>query len=93
VAAIIGKKNKKASLSKWRESQKRILKKKVEKKIKLIIPKTVRFGTFRDIKDKGNNIDIVDHVPTLNRKTKSPEMVLKKKDNTVAIKKKPSKKR
>jgi hypothetical protein len=60
---------------------------------KLVIPKTVRFNTFYDIKDKDNNIEIVDHMPTLNEKMKNPKIVLKKKDNTVIIKKKPSKKR
>jgi hypothetical protein len=36
---------------------------------------------------------MVDHVPALNEKTKSPEIMLKGKENTVIIKKKPSKKR
>jgi hypothetical protein len=63
----------------------------------LAISKIVRFGTFRDIEDKGDNIEIVDHMSVLNGKTKSPEIILKGKDDTVAInvaiKKKPSKKR
>jgi hypothetical protein len=94
---IIKEKNKKANLSKWRESQKRILKKKVEKEAKLVTPKTVRFGIFRDIKDEGDNIKIVNHMPALNGKTKSPEVMLERKNNTViiniAIEKEPSKKR
>jgi hypothetical protein len=80
-------------LFKWRESQKRILKKKVEKEAKLAIPKTVRFSIFRNIKDEGDDIDIIDYVPILNEKTKSPEIVLKGKDNIIIIKREPSKKR
>jgi predicted aspartyl protease len=92
-ATIIGEKNKKAGLSKWREPQKRILKKKVEKEAKLATPKTVRFGTFRDIEDEGDDIEMVDHVPALNGKTKSPEIVSEGRDDTVAIEREPSKKR
>jgi hypothetical protein len=40
-ATIIGEKNKKTDLSKWREPQKRILRRKVEKEAKLAAPKTV----------------------------------------------------
>jgi hypothetical protein len=73
------------------------LKKKVEKEIKLAISKTVRFGIFRDIEDEGDNIKIIDYVPALNGRTKSPEIVLEGKDDTViinvAIEKEPSKKR
>jgi hypothetical protein len=87
------KKNKKTNLFKWRESQKRILKKKIEKEAKLAISKTVRFSTFRDIEDKGDNIEIGDYMPALNRKTKSPKKVLKGKNDIIIIKKKPSKKR
>jgi hypothetical protein len=93
VAAIIEKKNKKTDLSKWRESQKRILKKKIEKKIKLVIFKIIRFSTFRDIKNENDNIDIVDHMPALNGKTKSPEVILEGKNNIIIIEKEPSKKR
>jgi hypothetical protein len=73
------------------------LKKKVEKKAKLATPKTVRFGIFRDIKDEGDDIKMVNHVPALNKKTESPKIILERKDNTVTInvviKKEPSKKR
>jgi hypothetical protein len=93
VTAIIGEKNKRINLFKWRESQKRILKKKVEKEAKLAISKIIRFGTFRNIKDQNDNIEIIDYMPTLNRKTKSPKILLKGKNNIVAIKKEPSKKR
>jgi hypothetical protein len=93
VAAIIGEKNKKTGLFKWRESQKRILKKKVEKEAKLVIFKIIRFGTFRDIEDEGDDIDMVDYVSTLNGRTKSPEVILEGKDDIVVIEKKPSKKR
>jgi hypothetical protein len=54
----------------------------------LAISKTVRFSIFRDIKNKDDNIEIVDYMPTLNRKTKSPKIMLEKKDNIVIIKKK-----
>jgi hypothetical protein len=94
---IIGEKNKKIDLFKWRESQKRILKKKIEKKAKLTISKIVRFSIFRDIEDEGDNIEMVNHVPALNGRTKSPEVVLEGKDDTIAIdvviEKEPSKKR
>jgi hypothetical protein len=36
---------------------------------------------------------MVDHVPALNKRTKNPKIVLEKKDNTITIKKEPSKKR
>jgi hypothetical protein len=36
---------------------------------------------------------MVDHVPALNRKTKSPKIVLKKKKDEIIIKRKPFKKR
>jgi hypothetical protein len=94
---IIREKNKKTGLSKWREPPKRILKKKVEKKTKLATPKTVRFGTFRDIENEDDDIEMVNHVPALNGRTKSPEVILEGKDDTVtinvAIEKEPSKKR
>jgi hypothetical protein len=90
---IIGEKNKKINLFKWRESQKRILKKKVEKKAKLVIPKTIRFGIFRDIKNEGDNIKIVDYIPALNGRTKSPKVKIERKKNIVIIKKEPFKKR
>jgi hypothetical protein len=93
VTAIIRKKNKKTDLFKWRKPQKRILKKKVEKEAKLAIPKIIRFNTFRNIEDEGDNIDIVDHMPALNRRTKSREIILKGKDNTIIIKREPFKKR
>jgi hypothetical protein len=59
----------------------------------LAIPKTVRFGTFRDIENENDNIKIINHVPALNERTKSPEIVLKEEDDNVTIKKEPSKKR
>jgi hypothetical protein len=90
---IIREKNKKTDLFKWRESQKRILKKKVEKKVKLIISKIIRFGTFRNIEDKDDNIEIVDYMPILNERTKSPKIMLEEKKDIIAIKRKPSKKR
>jgi hypothetical protein len=93
VTVIIGEKNKKAGLFKWREPQKRILKKKVEKEAKLVTPKTIRFGTFRNIKDEDDNIDIINHIPALNGRTKSPEVILEGKNNIIIIKREPSKKR
>jgi hypothetical protein len=69
------------------------LKKKIEKEAKLAIFKIIRFSTFRDIKDEGDNIKMVNYVPTLNGRTKSPEIVLKEKENIIIIKRKPFKKR
>jgi hypothetical protein len=59
----------------------------------LIISKTIRFGTFRDIEDEGNNIKIINYVPTLNGRTKSPKIMLERKEDIIAIKKEPFKKR
>jgi hypothetical protein len=36
---------------------------------------------------------MIDYMPTLNRRTKSPKIVLEKKDNIITIKREPSKKR
>ena len=69
------------------------MKKKIEKKIKLAISKTVRFSTFRDIKNKNDNIEIVDYILVLNKRTKSSKIVLKGKDNIIIIKREPPKKR
>jgi hypothetical protein len=36
-------------------------------------------STFRDIKDENDNIEIVNYMPALNGRTKSPKIILKKK--------------
>jgi hypothetical protein len=59
----------------------------------LAIPKIIRFSIFRNIENESDNIEIIDHIPTLNRRTKSPEIVLKEKEDIIAIKREPSKKR
>jgi hypothetical protein len=92
-ATIIGEKNKKTNLFKWRKPQKRILKKKVKKETKLTASKTIRFGTYRNIKDKGDNIEIIDYISALSGGTKSPKIILERKDVATVIKKESSKKR
>jgi hypothetical protein len=59
----------------------------------LIIPKIIRFSIFRDIKDEGDDIDIVDYVPVLNERTKNFKVMLEGKDDTIAIEKELFKKR
>jgi hypothetical protein len=59
----------------------------------LVISKIVRFGIFRDIKNEGDNIEIINHMPALKGRTKSPKIEIKGKEDTVTIKKEPSKKR
>jgi hypothetical protein len=53
----------------------------------LAILKTIRFGTFRNIEDEGDNIDIIDYIPALNGRTKSLKIILEGKNNIIVIKK------